>query len=84
MSATKLNVLHWHLTDTTSFPVESKLYPQLAGRGAFHPTLLYTQASLADVVAHASSRGVRVVPEFDVRTRVSLCPSVRLLPCCAQ
>ena len=74
MSATKLNVLHWHLTDTTSFPVESNLYPQLAGRGAFHPTLLYTQASLADVVAYAASRGVRVVPEFDVRTRVHAAP----------
>ena len=66
MSATKLNVLHWHLTDDTSFPVQSAEYPQLSARGAFHPGLVYTPTDLRAVVAHATARGVRVVPEFDI------------------
>ena len=40
MSLTKLNALHWHLSDTTSFPVESKRYPALSAKGAFNPSLV--------------------------------------------
>jgi hypothetical protein len=72
MSLAKLNVLHWHLTDDTAFPVQSLLYPSLSAKGAYHPRLVYTQKDLADIVRHASDRGVRVIPEFvRVQTRVS-------------
>ena len=60
MSATKLNVLHWHLTDDSSFPVQSTEYPQLAARDAIHPGLVYSPTDLRSVVAHAAARGVRV------------------------
>eukprot|EP01047_Picozoa_sp_COSAG01_P072310 COSAG01_NODE_11462_length_1929_cov_1.735519_2_plen_261_part_00 len=72
MSLAKLNVLHWHLTDDTAFPVQSLLYPSLSAKGAYHPRLVYTQKDLAEVVRHASDRGVRVIPEFvRVQTAVS-------------
>ncbi len=63
MAATKLNVLHWHLTDDQGFRVESKMFPLLhtSSPGGF-----YTQAEVREVLAYAAARGIRVVPEFDV------------------
>lgn len=66
MSTTKLNVLHWHLTDDTAFPVQSESYPQLAEKGAYHPFATYSRQNLSHVVEYAATRGVRVVPEFDM------------------
>ena len=64
MSAVKLNVLHWHLSDDQGIRVESRRYPRLHGMGS--DSLYYTQAQIRDVVAYARDRGIRVVPEFDM------------------
>jgi hexosaminidase len=64
MAAVKLNVLHWHLSDDQGFRVESKRYPRLQQLGS--DGLYYTQAEVRDVVAYAGSRGVRILPEFDM------------------
>lgn len=64
MTAVKLNVFHWHLSDDQGFRVESKVFPklqELASDGEY-----YTQAQIRDVVAYARDRGIRVVPEFDM------------------
>lgn len=65
MAALKLNTLHWHLTDSHSFPLRLDAAPQLAD-GALHPTLVYTPAELRAVVEAARLRGIRVVPELDM------------------
>ena len=59
-------MLHWHLTDIESFPVQSERYPALSGKGAFRPDLIYTKADLTEVVRYGGLRGVRIMPEFDV------------------
>ena len=64
LSAVKLNVLHWHLSDDQGFRVESKKYPKLQEKGS--DGLFYTQAEVREIVAYARDRGVRVVPEFDM------------------
>ncbi len=64
MSAAKLNVFHWHLTDDQGWRIESKTHPklhQLASDNQY-----YTQQEIADVVDYASLLGIRVVPEFDL------------------
>ncbi|WP_185817091.1 beta-N-acetylhexosaminidase [Hymenobacter metallilatus] len=64
MWATKLNVLHWHLSDDQGFRVESKLFPrlhQVGGQGQF-----YTQRQIREVVRYAGRRGIRVIPELDM------------------
>ena len=66
MSITKLNVLHWHLTDTTSFPVQSEKFPELSAKGALHPLAVYSYSDIRQLVEYARDRGVRVVPEFDM------------------
>ncbi|MDQ6738363.1 MAG: beta-N-acetylhexosaminidase, partial [Gemmatimonadota bacterium] len=64
MSAVKLNVLHWHLSDDQGIRVESHRYPKLQRMGS--DSLYYTQAQIREVVAYARDRGIRVVPEFDM------------------
>lgn len=64
MELTKLNVLHWHLSDGTGFRVESRLFPKLQQIGGHHQ--YYTQAQIRAVVAYAADRGIRIVPEFDI------------------
>eukprot|EP01100_Stratorugosa_tubuloviscum_P006204 TRINITY_DN2685_c1_g3_i1.p1 TRINITY_DN2685_c1_g3~~TRINITY_DN2685_c1_g3_i1.p1 ORF type:complete len:525 (+),score=222.79 TRINITY_DN2685_c1_g3_i1:63-1637(+) len=60
----KLNVLHWHIVDGESFPVECKSYPKLS-LGAWTPNRLYTQDEISQVVNYAYQRGIRVIVEFD-------------------
>jgi hexosaminidase len=69
MAAVKLNVFHWHLTDDQGFRIESKLFPRLTSMGS--DGLFYTQEQVRGVVAYASARGIRVVPEFDVPGHVN-------------
>ena len=64
MSAVKLNVFHWHLTEDQGFRIESKLYPKLTGMGS--DGLFYSQDEAREIVAYARERGIRVVPEFDM------------------
>ena len=61
----KLNVLHWHMVDTQSFPFEVKSHPKL-WNAAHMPSQRYTQADVADIVEYSRLRGVRVMVEFDV------------------
>jgi hexosaminidase len=64
MAMLKLNVFHWHLSDDQGFRMESLEHPQLHQKGSGGQ--YYTQAEIKDIVAHARSRGIRVVPEFDL------------------
>ncbi|MDC6168735.1 family 20 glycosylhydrolase [Paucibacter sp. XJ19-41] len=64
MAAAKLNVLHWHLTDDQGWRLASARYPRLqshAGGGQ-----CYSLEEARELVAYASERGIRVVPELDV------------------
>ena len=70
MSAYKLNVFHWHLTDNPAWRIECKVYPQLndakyqtKGRdeGRF-----YSYDEIRDVIAYAKERGIMIIPEIDM------------------
>jgi len=66
MAYNKLNVLHWHLVDAQSFPLQIPTVPDLANKGAYHPKYaVYTPAVVKDIVAYGYSKGVRVLPEID-------------------
>ena len=64
MAAVKLNVLHWHLTEDQGFRIESRVFPKLADLGSNGQ--FYTQDQVREVIAYASARGIRIVPEFDM------------------
>ena len=56
----KLNVLHLHLTDDQGFRLRSAAFPKLAAEQAYAPQ------ELAELVAYAADRGIRIVPELDM------------------
>ena len=62
MSMAKLNILHWHLTDSQGWRPEIKGYPKLT----LNKKESYTQSELRDIVKYAQQRGITIVPEFDV------------------
>ena len=64
MAAVKLNVLHLHLSEDQGFRVESKRYPKLQGMGS--DGNYFTQDQIREIVAYATARGIRVIPEFDM------------------
>jgi hexosaminidase len=65
MSYNKLNVLHWHIVDSNSFPYVSTTYPNLSAKGAYDSLHTYSTAEISDLVKYAQYRGVRCIPEFD-------------------
>ena len=70
LSYEKLNVFHWHITDTHSFPLYSRRVPQLTLHGAYSPRKVYTPKDIREIVDYAKVRGVRVLPEFDAPAHV--------------
>ncbi|KAJ3064503.1 hypothetical protein HDU98_012099, partial [Podochytrium sp. JEL0797] len=64
MVASKLNVLNWHVSDATSFPMVSTTYPDLIDR-AFNKLATYSYQDAKTVINYAAERGIRVIPEFD-------------------
>ncbi|BBN00792.1 hexosaminidase [Marchantia polymorpha subsp. ruderalis] len=65
LSHNKLNVLHLHITDAQSFPLEIKSEPDLAVKGSFGPQFIYYQEHVVDLVRYGRRHGVRVIPEID-------------------
>jgi len=63
LAATKMNVLHWHIVDSQSFPFEVPEYPRLTD-AAYSEAEIYSPADLEDIVSYAYYRGVRIMPEF--------------------
>ncbi|KAJ9669871.1 hypothetical protein PVL29_026440 [Vitis rotundifolia] len=65
MTYAKLNVLHWHIVDTQSFPLEIPSFPKL-WNGAYSISERYTMADAAEIVSYAQRRGISVLAEIDV------------------
>jgi hexosaminidase len=64
MAAVKMNVLHLHLSDDQGFRMESREFPKLQELGS--DGMYYRQNEMRELIAYASDRGIRVVPEFDM------------------
>jgi len=65
LASFKLNVLHLHIADAQSFPLEVPDFPNLA-KSAFNPRAVFSTSDMKDFVEYARVRGVMVVPELDI------------------
>lgn len=65
LALSKLNILHWHVEDAQSWPIELHTYPEMT-RDAFSPREIYSRADVRGLVAYAYARGVRIIPEIDM------------------
>lgn len=65
MTYAKLNVLHWHIVDSQSFPLEIPSYPNL-WKGTYSASERYTMVDAAEIVSYARRRGINVLAEIDV------------------
>lgn len=66
MAFNKLNVFHWHITDSQSFPIVLPTVPTLANLGSYSPGMRYTDKDVRRIVNYAAAFGVRVIPEIDM------------------
>lgn len=62
----KMNVLHLHLTESDSFPMPSRVHPELPQLGAFSSREQYSWADMEGLLEYGRQRGVRVLPEFEM------------------
>jgi hexosaminidase len=65
LSLSKMNVLHWHITDDQSWPMQLQSYPEVT-KDAYSPTEQFSPSDVADLIAYGRARGVRIIPEIDM------------------
>ncbi|KAF7138761.1 hypothetical protein RHSIM_Rhsim07G0048800 [Rhododendron simsii] len=66
MSWNKMNVFHWHITDSQSFPIVLPSEPELALKGSYGEGMQYSAEDVRRVVEFGLEHGVRVLPEIDM------------------
>lgn len=65
LAAAKMNVFHWHLSDTQAWPIYVKSHPQMTD-DAYSSSEIYQPEDVEKLVEYARARGVRVIPELDL------------------
>ncbi|CAG7853081.1 Probable beta-hexosaminidase fdl; AltName: Full=Protein fused lobes; Flags: Precursor [Serendipita indica DSM 11827] len=65
MELTKMNIFHWHIVDSQSFPLNLPDFPELVAKGAYSSSKQYSTKDLDDVISFAAARGVDVMLEID-------------------
>lgn len=65
-SYNKMNVLHWHATDSQSWPLYFRSHPELSEKGAYSTKEVYTPSDVQKIISYAEERGIRVILELDM------------------
>ncbi|KAI8583038.1 hypothetical protein K450DRAFT_277531 [Umbelopsis ramanniana AG] len=61
----KLNVLHWHIDDAQSWPIQINAEPKMT-KDAYSSKEIYSHSDVKKIINYARARGVRVIPEIDM------------------
>lgn len=70
MPLSKLNTLHWHLSDDEAFPLILTTHPELAEGGAYSKLSTYSIEEIKQLLNLAKMNAVRIIPEFDTPAHV--------------
>ncbi|KAG5984979.1 hypothetical protein E4U55_002386 [Claviceps digitariae] len=65
LALSKMNILHWHITDAQSWPIHLHSYPEVT-KDAYSPREIYSDGDVEHILSYAHARGVRVIPEIDM------------------
>jgi len=67
MAMNKMNVMHMHISDTASFPIELSTghAVNVSKYGSYGPDEYYTAQQIRDLVQYAKEHAVRIIPEID-------------------
>jgi hexosaminidase len=65
MPLSKLNILHWHLSDDEAFTIQLASHPELAEASAFKKGQFYTIEQVKQLINLAKKNGVSIIPEID-------------------
>lgn len=68
LSAYKINVFHWHLTEDLAWRLESEIFPELTAPENMErfPGLFYTKSDVRKLLEVAKLHQVTVIPEIDM------------------
>jgi hexosaminidase len=66
LSWNKFNILHLHISDAQSWPMEIPAIPELSQEGSYGPGLTYSPNDIKDIQTYAIARGLEIVIEFDM------------------
>jgi hexosaminidase len=70
MPLSKLNILHWHLVDDESFPIELGSHPELSQFGRYKSKQTYTTDDVKALIKAADLNAVKIIPEVDTPAHV--------------
>ncbi|KZT28738.1 glycoside hydrolase family 20 protein [Neolentinus lepideus HHB14362 ss-1] len=65
MSWVKINNFHWHVVDSQSFPLQIPGFTDLAEKGAYSASSIYSPSDVAHIISYAAARGIDVIVEID-------------------
>ncbi|KAI0072037.1 N-acetylhexosaminidase [Panus rudis PR-1116 ss-1] len=65
MTLAKMNQFHWHATDSQSFPLQIPGFIEIATKGAYSSSMVYTTDDIKSIVSYAAARGIDVLIEID-------------------
>jgi hexosaminidase len=66
LAMSKFNVLHLHMTDSQSWPLEITSMPELSQKGAYRKDLAYSPEAIKDIQDYGALRGIQVYLEIDM------------------
>ncbi|KAJ6262583.1 Beta-hexosaminidase [Drechslerella dactyloides] len=61
----KMNRFHIHITESQSWPLEIPSMPDLAAKGAYTKSQIYSVKDVSEIYAYAQMRGIKVIMEID-------------------
>lgn len=48
-----MSQLHWHVSDSQSFPLQVPGFTEVASKGAYSSSMVYSPSDVADIVQYA-------------------------------
>lgn len=50
----QMSQFHWHVTDSHSFPLQIPGFEEVAEKGAYSPSMIYTPSDVQDIISFAA------------------------------